>query len=202
MANSTFAFGLRPVRKKDGSPMNGQIRKVFVPAADANAVYVGDLVEYVTMVTTGNTKNRPTVKRYVAGDTNVAGVVVAVEPIEGVAVGSENLNRKHRPASTAMILHVCDDPNVIFEIRCDNGGAALAGADLLENADLVMTAGSAYTGISGAVLDSSTHATTATLPLRIIGFSERVDNDPAANDTVAEVLLNTIPDRTVTGLAL
>ena len=202
MANSTTPFSLRPVRKKDGSPWNGATRKMFVAAADSVAIYLGDLVKYATMVTTDNTRNLPTVARYAAGDTQVAGVVVAVEPVEGIAVGSINLNRLHRAASTASIVHVIDDPNVVFEIRCDNGGAALAGADVMENADIVATAGNAITGVGAEVLDSSTHATTATLPLRIIDFSPRVDNTPASNDTVALVVLNTLPDRTVTGLAL
>lgn len=203
MANSTVAFGLVPLRKRDGSPFNsGSIQKMFVAAADSVKIFVGDLVKHVTMVTTNNTLNLPTVAQYAAGDTNVAGVVVAVEAVDGVAMGSENFVRLHRPASTAMYVHVITDPNVIFKIRCDNGGAALAGADLLENADIVVGSGDTVTGMSAAVVDSSTHATTATLPLRLLRFYQGVDNTPAANDTIAEVILNTIPNRTTTGTAL
>lgn len=202
MPNSTVKFGLRPVRMVDGSPLNFQTKRVFIAAADATAVFLGDLVKYATMVTTNNPKNLPTVAQSAASDTSCAGVVVGFDPIDGVAVGSENLNRLYRPASTAMYALICADERVVFEIKADNGGAALSGADVMENADIVVSAGDTSTGLSGMELDSSTHNTTATLPLRILGFSERVGNAPAANDTVAEVILNTVATRSSTGLAL
>lgn len=203
MANDTLAFGLRRIKTLSGAPLSdGGIRKFFVAAADSAALYVGQLVKHATMVTTGNTAKLPTVAAYVAGDTNVAGVVVAVEQVEGIAVGSENFTRKHRPGSTAMIVHVDTSPDTVYEVRCDNGGAALAGADLLENADVVVGTGSAISGMSATIVDSSTHADTATLPLRLLKFSEQIGNTPAANDTIVEVILNTLPARTTTGLAL
>lgn len=189
MANK---FGLRPVRRLDGSPLNFQTKKVFHAAADGVAVYLGQLVKYATMVTTGNPLNRPTVAAYAAGDTSTAGVVVGVDPVEGITdtTSAINLNRKHCPASTAMYLNIIDDPAVVFEISSDNGGAALAGADILENADVVVGTGNAYTGLSATQLDSSTHNTTNTLPLRIVGFSEKVGNDLGLDGTIAEVILN------------
>lgn len=203
MANSTVAFGLRPIKKRDGSPYNGgNVVRMFAAAADTVKIFVGDLVKHATMVTTNNPSILPTCAQYAAGDTNVAGVVIAVEAVDGIAMGSENFTRHHRPASTAQIVHVLADANVVFEIKMDNGGAALAGADLFENVDIVVGSGDTVTGMSAAVGDSSTHANTATLPLRVIGFSQRVGNSPAADDTVAEVILNTMLDRTVTGLAL
>jgi hypothetical protein len=198
MANSTTPFGLRPIRRLDGAPLNFQTRRVFVPASDSTAIFVGDLVKPVAMVTTGNINQFPTVAQYTVGAANTSGVVVAVDPIAGVAVGSENLTRLYRPASTAMELIICDDPNLVFLVRTFG---TLAGTAFRKNAEIAAgPAGSTITGMSGMVLQASTAATTATLPMRILNWSQQTDNEIAVGAALVEVALNTLPIRSQTGI--
>jgi len=79
---------------------------------------------------------------------------------------------------------VDDDPDHAFEIQEDSVGGALAVTDIGLNADFINAAGNAYTKRSGAMLDTSTKATTATLPLKIIGLVPRPNNDIGATAKV------------------
>jgi len=56
--------------------------------------------------------------------------------------------------------------------------AATITANVGLNGQFTTTAGSTVTGASGMQLDSSGLATTATLPLKIVGFPQRPDNIP------------------------
>ena len=74
------------------------------------------------------------------------------------------------PASTAaddIMAYVIDDPNVVFQAQ---GDASLAQTALGNNVAVVQTAGSTSIGTSKNAIDSSTIATTKTLPVRIIDF--------------------------------
>jgi hypothetical protein len=48
--------------------------------------------------------------------------------------------------------------------------------DIGLNVDIIVAAGSTYTKRRASWLDTSTKATTATLPLKIRGFAQRPDN--------------------------
>jgi hypothetical protein len=188
MANTSRPNGLRPVATLNGAPWNGQVNQYLIPSTDGTAVYVGDLVKSggtagaAGVVVNGqDVEGMPTVARCAAGDT-ARGVVVGFLP------NQSDLTILHRVASTNRIALVVDDPNVVFEIEEDALGAALAAADVGENADVVATAGSSTTGQSGMVLDSSDHKT-ATAQLRILGFVKRADNAIGANAKVL-VLIN------------
>lgn len=187
MSNVSKVFGLKLVGTVRGGPQNARISEYFVPATDGTAIFLGDAVK--SGGTADSNTGRPTVAQAAAGDT-IRGVVVGINPIKGVAVGSENLNRNYRPASTAMYLLVCDDPDAVFEIQEDAVGGTLALTAVGENADLIVGSGSTGTGLSGMQLDTSTHATTNTLALRILGFAERVDNTPASANAKVLVKIN------------
>jgi len=92
-----------------------------------------------------------------------------------------NLNTPvYRAASTDRYLLVADDPQIIYEVQY--AGTSVAAATITANVGLngqfTTTAGSTVTGASGMQLDSSGLATTATLPLKIVGFPNRPDNIP------------------------
>jgi hypothetical protein len=186
MANVDKVFGLRLVGTSRGGPHTARIRTYFVPASDNTAIFIGDAVK--SAGSADSATGCPTIAQAAAGNT-LRGVVVGVNPIKGVAVGSENLNRNYRPASTAMYLLVCDDPDAIFEIQEDADGGALALADVGENADIVVGSGSTATGLSGMELDSSDHKT-ATAQLRILNFVNRVDNTFASANAKVLVKIN------------
>jgi hypothetical protein len=71
-------------------------------------------------------------------------------------------------ASTAEIL-VCDDPAAVYEIQVDGN---VAQTDVFANADIVATTGDTALLRSKHVLQSSSIATTNTLPLKILGLSK------------------------------
>ena len=86
----------------------------------------------------------------------------------------------YRRASTDRYLIVCDDPTVIYEVQY--AGTAVAAATITANVGLngqfTLTAGNTATGSSGMQLDSTRLAVTATLPIKIVGFPNRPDNNP------------------------
>lgn len=180
MANTDRPFGLRPVSYLNGSPWNGQVNMYLVPSSDASAIYVGDPVKSggtagaAGVVVNGiDVEGMPTIAVAAAGNT-LRGVVVGFLPKQS------DLTVLHREASTNRIALVVDDPNVVFEVQEDSGGAATAAVDVGENADILYTAGSSTTGQSAVELDSSTHATTSA-QLRILGFVKRPDNAIGTN---------------------
>lgn len=191
--------GLVPIRKADGSPFTGPLKKVVVSTSDATAIFVGDIVTYTgSSPTTGakilgeDVAGIPIVQRLTASisadPVNVAGVVVGVKP------NPDNLMRKHRAASTDAILFICNDPNVVYEVQEDAAGTPIVAASIGLNANIAFGAGDATTGISGLEIDSDTVNTTAALPLKVVGLRKTVDNGfYAGNGNVNgkfEVMLN------------
>lgn len=167
MANSDSPSGLRPAMRADGSPYNGATRTYIKAAADAVAMFIGDPVK---LSGTGSaTAKYPEVAVATAGDT-----------IVGVCVGFEfpvPRGTTYSPASTEAFPIVTNDPNLLFEVQEDSVGGALTADDIGLNIDLVFThAGSTFTGLSGAELDSSTAATTATLGFALIAIVDKEDN--------------------------
>jgi hypothetical protein len=186
MANSNAPSGLTPVRYASGAPYNGASKRYFVPATDANDIFIGDPV---IIAGSADTDGVPTATiATAAGGSRWTGVVVGFVP------SSTIVTYGYRKASTADYILVADDPNLLFEIQEDAVGGALAAVDVGLNADLIAGSGSAYTHRSGWQLDTSTKATTATLQMRIVGFVQRPDNVIGAN---AKVLVrNNLPTET------
>lgn len=176
MANVNRANGARPVKHISGSPYNGQCN--LYECNTGNAVFIGD---FVKSGGTANADGIATVVIAAAGDT-LRGVVVGVVPDTADSL-------IYRASGTTRKLLVCDDPDIIFEIQADNGGANLALVDVGENADILVTGGSTTTGTSATELDSSSHVT-ATAQLRILGFSQKADNAPASDYAKVLVLIN------------
>ena len=169
MPNVSRANGLRPVRRMaaGGSPM--QVEQFAVLASDGTALFVGDAVKSAG---TADANGLQAVTR-VTGNTDLPmGVVVGRIP------DYTNLNNPggYRAASTAATLFVLADPDQVYEIQAN---AATVIADVGLNVGLTFTAGSSTTGLSGMQADLSTKATTATLPLKIVGVVQRPDQDMA-----------------------
>lgn len=197
MANTDTPFGLRPIKHKSGAAYNGSFNAYYVPSTYATALFIGDPV-----IKTGTSNTAvveapaagkfaigtlPEINKATAGTTNrVTGVIV------GFAPDPDGLGRIHNPASTARVVYVCDDPDVLFEIQCDG---AIAAAQVGLNGVFIYTnAGSTVTGLSGVELDSGT----TTAPAATVGFQMQIqrvvnrdDNEAASNFTKVEVRLNT-----------
>lgn len=183
MPNTARVNGFRPVKTLNGSPWNGQTRAYVIPAADATATFVGDLVKF-TGAGLDITSGLATCVQAAASN-QVLGVVVGFEPNNGTAAGGRYLSYGstsldlpgHRLASTRRIVYVCDDPNVIFEVQEDGLVTPVPMADIGLNINIIVGAGSTVTGASGMQLDSDTVAVTATLPITILGAVTREDNE-------------------------
>ena len=173
MANTNAPSGLKPVRYASGACYEGGGTLYHVPASDSTALYVGDPV---IIAGSADANGVATVAKASVGG-RITGVVVGFQP-------SPAFTTMYRPASTAAYVIVADDPGMIYEVQEDAVGGALAATDVGLNADVVLGSGSTATGMSGTQLDTSTKATTATLALRIIGFSQRPDNEIGANAKV------------------
>ena len=186
MANADIVRGAVLVGHALGAGFTARVRRYLHPSSDGTAVFMGDFVK--SGGTADSVTGLPTIIQAAATDT-LRGVVVGFDKVDGVAIGSTNLSANHCPASTAMYVHVCDDPYAVFEIQEDAVTACTALIDIGENADIIVAAGNTTTGLSGMELDSSDHKT-ATAQLRILGFSQKVDNTPASDHAKLLVMIN------------
>lgn len=188
MANVNRVNGFRPTAYLNGSPWNGQVTTYFHPSSDATAVFIGDLVK---LDATGDTTAAGGQNLGIRSVIQAAASNAVVGAVVGVAIDPTNLNTpQYVAASTGRYVFVADDPNLLFETQEDAVGGALAVADVGLNADFVVGSGSTTTGQSGMQLDTSTKATTATLPLKIMGFSRKVDNEVATANAKVIVKIN------------
>lgn len=171
MANIAKVNGFRPSQYLSGAKWNGQVRTYYVPAADATALFAGDLVK------AGGSADANGVQSV----TQATAAAAVIGVVVGVLPDFSNLNAvPYRLASTARYVLVADDPALLFEAQEDGVGSALDMVDVGLNVDFVVGAGSTTTGQSGMQIDSSTVAATATLPLKLIRPVQRVDNELVA----------------------
>jgi hypothetical protein len=184
MANANVVRGFVPLRDASGRPYNGAVEMFYVPASDGTALYIGD----------------PVIK---AGSADAAGVASVTRASASGAIsgivqgflpdGTTNM-LGYRPASTAAYVLVATDAGLVYEIQEDGVGGTLVAADIGLNVDFIVAAGNAYSKRSGVMLDTSTKATTSTLPLKILGLAPRPQNDFGASAKVwVKINLSTEP---------
>lgn len=180
--------GFRPVKHMNGSPYNGQLTRYMISASETGAVNVGDLVVLSDSAALVDPAGGvyPAVER--AGSGTAAAIVGAVV---GFEVDYTNLNTgSYRAASTRRVALVADSADLIFAAPQDGVGGVVAAASVGLN--VAVTLGSASTTApwaSGMSVDSSTVATTSTLPLQIMGITASPDNDETSTARPAEVLV-------------
>ena len=175
MANVAEKYGLRPVRKLDGSPFINAQNRYRIAANYGTPIYQGDLVIPVTgggiqravantseMVVgvfngvfyTDPTTQKPTWKNYYPGTVNASDIVATV----------------------------IDDPNVVYSIDSDG---AFAAADIFKNFAITTGGGNALTGISEVQMDYSVSGlTTSGTVLQAIDVSQNTDNSDAGSANV------------------
>lgn len=193
MANPNQAFGLRPVRMRDGSPYTGAGNPYVVPASDGTALAIGDPVQLAGSSVDGVA----TVTRATAGSGGyILGVVAGFEIDNSIRLNG------YRPASTLAKVLVHDNPDLLFEIMEDSDSENVIATEVGLNADLVSGSLSTVTRKSGFKLDSSTAANTNTLQLRIEGLVNDGQNEIADTDANKRVLvsINLHQRRNLTGI--
>ena len=205
MSSVSRLNGFRPVKTVTGAPYSGATNVYFVPASDSSVIMVGDAVKLLgdARAATG----AATVTRVSAGTDIPVGVVVGilfsgVGDAQNVPPVTDLNTPVYRRASTDRYVLVCDDPNVVYESQYlgTSVAAATITANVGQNAQIDVTAGSTTSGSSGMSV-STTLATTATLPLKIVGFPQRPDNIPGDVYFSYWVKLNTTSFSTGTGAA-
>ena len=195
MANSNAPFGLRPYRYRNGASWNGQVTPYYVRSDDATALFVGDPVDIIGESNqseifgfapgTLSAVTRATVGDVPGTGSYITGVIVSVHPVT-----SDSL--VYRAASTERVVYVCDDPDVVFQVQ-DDGGGALDYDTVGLNAVLIAGTGSAYTGRSGFMMDGGTTdapAADASNQLFILGLSNIVGNELGSDYAIWDVMIN------------
>lgn len=206
MSQTSKPNGFRLVKNLAGGAMTAQTEMFFVPSTDATVIMVGDAVTLA-----GDARSptgTPTVTRLASATGIPVGIVVGIT-YEGMGDSQnvppvDNLNTPvYRRANTDRYLMVCTDPNAVYEVQLAGAGPAAAAATAMVglNGQFTLTAGNTSSGASGMQLDSAGQATTATLPLKIVGFPYRPDNTPGDPFFSFWVKLNSATYGTGTGTA-
>jgi hypothetical protein len=175
MANVNAPMGFSPVIYGGGAASNQQVRTYYIPSTDSSAYYIGDVVKTIA----GSDANGiPAVAKCASGNTPRGVVVGVVNPnpgnpsIQGVTL---DLTITGIPAtkSAAYYVLVNDDPRQVFEIQGD--GTTFVTTDANKNASYTVAAPSLSSQLSATVLTAP--ATTSSLPLKILGFQQTVNNE-------------------------
>lgn len=174
------AYGLRPIRHL----MNADIAttEMTIASGYATAIYWGDPV---TRIADG------TITQAAAG-----GVIIGV--FDGVcytAADGEIKFSRYWPASTVATnikAMVYDDPKIVYSIWDDADSDFLTSLDIGTSADIIVGTGSATTGMSSVMLDTS-NASASAGQLKIRDKVDRVGNEwstVAGTQVEVEVVLN------------
>ena len=206
MSSVSRINGFRPVKNIAGGSMTGQTNVYFVPSTDASVIMVGDAVK---LAGDGRSPTgAPSVTRITAATDIPVGVVVGIifsgmGDVQNVPPVTDLNTPVYRRPNTDRYLIVSDDPNQVYEVQY--AGTSVAAATITANVGLngqfTLTAGNTASGASGMQLDSAGLATTATLPLKIVGFPYRPDNTPGDVYFSYHVKLNSSTMATGTGSA-
>jgi hypothetical protein len=185
MANVNKPNGFSPVGNLLGGKWNEQGRVYAIPTSDTtNSYAIGDCV----MSAAGSDVNGIRYIQKWGGATTTSalplGIIVGVRVADSSVslVGTTlDLTQTYIPAgtrTTVRYVYVVDDPFVLFEAQFNSTGATQAQLSL--NAAVTISAAnqtslSTSSPFSDMVLSGP--AVTATLPIRLLGAVQRVDNE-------------------------
>jgi len=180
MANQNTAYGLRPIGLVGSAANSTGVTQYEIASNNTNVIY-----QYEICVPTsagvidqaGDTAG---------GTTQALGVLMGVEYQDSVQKKPVFLNYWPGSGSVSVDTNypvkafVADNPNQLFKVASNASltDRATALATVFANASLGTSArsGSSSTGSSTATLSVASVATTATLPLRIVGIMDDVAN--------------------------
>lgn len=197
MANVQAPNGFQIARRQDGAEPNYSIDTVQILNTNTNKIAFGDPV---ILLATGF------IDKVANNTTTIYGIFYGCEYVDS------NLQRKiWQPSwtgpSTAVagtvVAKVCSDPMAVFRVQA--GGSAVTGvlqADVGANigVNVASTGSPNQAGYGVAFVDQTTIQTTATLPFRIVGLSQVVNNDPLSPFDWVDVKMNNQAFNTTTGI--
>ena len=178
MSSSATPYGARPIGSLSVSgSFSGKVRHYSIASGYATSIFYGDFVKLVA-----------------AGGVEKDTGTTACTPVGiflGVSYTDPNTSQKtFSQMWTASVVasdataYVIDDPDVLFEMQADGTAAQTV---IGNNAAVALTAGSTSIGTSKNVVDISTIAVTATLPIRIVDISSKSGN--AAGDSYTDLVV-------------
>tara|TARA_R100001129_G_scaffold182685_2_gene163688 strand:+ start:451 stop:1101 length:651 start_codon:yes stop_codon:yes gene_type:complete len=190
MANSNTAYGLRPIGLNGSATNSTGVTQYEIASDNTNAIYQYSICVPLAagvIDQAGATSG---------GTTQALGVLMGVEYVDSVNKkpvfvnywpGSSNVSVDTNHVVKAF---VADNPNQLFKVASDATltNRATGQAAVFANATLGTSArtGSTDTGSSNSALSVSSIATTATLPLRIVGI---MDDEANSDYTAAGIPL-------------
>jgi len=190
MANQETAYGLRPIGLVGSGANSTGLTTYEIASDNTNVIYNGGIVVPLAAGVidyAGATSG---------GTTQALGVLMGVEYVDSVTKKTTFLNYWPGSGSVSVDTNhpvkalVADDPNQLFKVASDASltDRATAVAAIFANASLGTSArsGSTDTGRSSSALSVSSIATTATLPLRIVGI---MDDEANSDYTAAGIPL-------------
>ena len=147
MANSTKAFGLRPLGKVGGSYASGGQDQFYILDNESTSIYQGDLTALTATGTVVAVTSSATGQ--ILGVFN--GCLIEVSPNNRNKPTWQNYYSQTDVSQGNIYAYVVDDPNQVYLVK--STGTAL-GVSAVGNAfDILYAAGSTVNGISAVALD-------------------------------------------------
>jgi hypothetical protein len=192
MANQQGNFGFRPVLML-GSAYQGQgQQQMTIASNETNSIFMGDPV-----VLNAN----GSISRGSSAGAELVGVFNGCFYTDPTSQKPTFSN--HYPGAIVaddIVANVISDPNVVFEVKCDDANAGRAQVGSTCNI-ATYAAGSTKSGISGVAIDGSTFATSSASNFAVYDLSTDPDNSDytAANANIL-VRINKHQYRDTTGI--
>ena len=180
MANLNAPKGFSPVGNIQGGSWNEQGRMYAIASDASNTYAIGDVV---MSAASADANGVPYVTKWGGATTTSAlplGIIVGIrvaDPGVSLVGASLSLEKSYIGLSAGTrYVYVVDDPMVIFEAQFDS--TAVAATDLHKNAAVTVTANQTSLAVSSPFSSTvlTSPATTATLPIRLLGLVQRSDN--------------------------
>lgn len=163
MANTTAAFGLRPLGKVDGNPAPGGQSPYRIFDNASTSVYQGDLVGLGTSGTVVPVTSSATTT--ILGVFN--GCLIDVSPTTGKPTW-KNFYVQTDVTQGLINAYVIDDPNQLYLVK--STGTAAGNSALATSYGILHAAGSSVTGISGVYLNMGSSTTGQLRPISVSPF--------------------------------
>lgn len=161
MANVNSALGFRSAGHLNGSAPTQGMSSRSISSGYTTAIYSGDAVINLSTGYIG--------QKAAADAAQVAGVFMGCKYLNS-SLG-RTVWSPYWPGSGAggdVEAYVVQDPDATFLVQSFN--TAITFANIGENVDVHVAAGSTLSGLSGMTADQSTLGTTTTLPFKVVGL--------------------------------
>lgn len=206
MANVQSPFGFRYVRLLNGAQPNYKVTTRYIAFNNANKIAKGDPVK---MLSTG-------VIDLATPGAQIAGIFIGCkyyDPTQNRTVWfpqwtapsnlinpSGSFSPYYGNNAAAVEAQIIDDPWAVFEVQAGGSSTAIAIGNVQNNISFGGQGAANSAGISTAFADQTTIATTAGLPFRIVGLSQKIGNDNSSGFNTIEVTLNNSDYKTLSGV--